>query len=142
MRKSKYRLLLANFPGTTNFFSERAPITVDSQSVTSDTLTALRGYLYYDPSKYDLSKVERFEVQVEWESAGAGDVDVYDFTNNAKIADVATPTGATGYTVTITDVTSYLKSLTSPILIGIVAAGDGTNAVTVHRSVMRINIKL
>ena len=142
MRKSKYRLLLVNFPGYYNFFTEESTFLVNSQSVTDTTLTSLNGTLKFDPSKYDLTKIEKFEAQVEWESAGAGDIDVYDATNGTKIADVATPSAATSYTVTTVDITSYLVGLTSPIDIVIQAAGDGTNAVTVHKASLKAYFKL
>ena len=142
MRKSKYRLLLINFPGYHNLATEETAFLVNSQSVTSSTLTSLSGTLRFDPSKYNMDKIEKFEVQVEWESGGAGDIDVYDSTNATKVADVATPSGATGYTISVVDVTSYFKGLTAPADIVIQAAGDGTNAVTVHKASLRAYVRL
>jgi hypothetical protein len=108
------------------------PIVVDSQNVASATLATLNGWARWVLSNFLAGNVDYIYLELEYASAGAGDVDLYDITNSAKIADLVAPTGATTHTITRVDVTSAMKAKTSAITVGIQAAGDGTNAVTVY----------
>jgi len=108
------------------------PIVVDSQNVTSATLATLNGWARWILSDFLSSYIDGIYVELEYATAGAGDIDLYDITNSTKIADLVTPTSAVTHTITRVDVTSAMKAKTSAITIGIQAAGDGTNAATVY----------
>jgi hypothetical protein len=108
------------------------PVVVDKQSVTSATLATLDGYARWILSDFLANYIDAIYVELEYATAGAGNIDLYDITNSAKIADLVTPTGAVTHTITRVDVTSAMKAKTSAITVGIQAAGDGTNAATVH----------
>jgi hypothetical protein len=108
------------------------PLVVDKQSVTSAILTTLDGWARWILSDFLSDYIDAIHVELEYATAGAGDIDLYDITNSAKIADLVAPTGAVTHTITRVDVTSQMKAKTSAITVGIQAKGDGTNAVTVY----------
>jgi hypothetical protein len=108
------------------------PIVVDSQNVTSATLATLNGYARWILSNFLSDYITGIYVELEYATGGAGEIDLYDITNSAKIATLVAPTAATTHTITRVDVTSAMKAKTSAITIGIQAKGDGTNATTVY----------
>jgi len=113
-------------------FEIAIPLVVDKQSVTSDTLATLDGWAVWKLSNFSKDYIDYIYVELEYGSAGAGDVDLYNITDGSKIADLVAPSGATSHTVTRVDVTSAMKAITSEKVIGIQAAGDGTNALDVY----------
>lgn len=118
------------------------PIVTNDQSISSSSLTTLNGKFPIDVDEYNLSRIAEATVVVEWESAGSGDIDLYDETNSTKVTDVATPTGATSYTVTEVDITNWFTGLTSDVTVVIQVAGDGTNNVTVHKAYIKLVYKI
>ena len=118
------------------------PLVTESQSVTSDTLTTLNGQHIWIPGNWNLDRVSKVEVELEWESAGSGDVDLYNVTDGAKLADLVAPTAATSKTIQRVDVTSAVKGLADAKTLAIQAAGDGTNAVTVYTAKLIVTVVL
>ena len=118
------------------------PLVSESQSVTSDTLATLNGQHIWTPSNWNLDRVSKVEVELEWESAGAGDVDLYNVTDGAKLADLVAPTAATSKTIQRVDVTSAVKGLADSKTLAIQAAGDGTNALTVYTAKLIVTVVL
>jgi len=108
------------------------PIVVDSQNVTSTTPATLNGWARWILSDFLSNYIDAIYVELEYATGGAGDIDLYDITNSAKIADLVAPTSAVAHTVTRVDVTTAMKAKTSAITIGIQAKGDETNAATVY----------
>jgi len=113
-------------------FETAIPIVTDKQSVTSSTLATLEGYAKWKLSNFNKDYIDYIYVELEYESAGSGDVDLYNVTDGSKIADLVAPTAAVSHTITRVDVTTAMKAITSEKAIGIQAAGDGTNAITVY----------
>jgi len=116
------------------------PIVTKDQSVTSATLATLIGRYIWRPSSWNHDLISKIEVELEYESAGAGDIDLYDVTNGSKLADLVTPTAATSHTVERIEVTDVIKALTENTKLGIQAAGDGTNALTVYKATLIVTI--
>jgi hypothetical protein len=108
------------------------PLVVGKQSVTSAILTTLDGWARWILSDFLSDYLDAIYCELEYATAGAGDIDLYDITNSGKIADLVAPTGAVTHTITRVDVTSQMKAKTSAITVGIQAKGDGTNAATVY----------
>jgi len=116
------------------------PIVTKDQSVTSATLSTLIGRYLWKPGSWNGDLIEKVEVELEYESAGAGDVDLYDATGAAKLADLAAPTAAQSHTLERIDVTDAIKALTSNTQLAIQAAGDGTNALTVYKATLIVTV--
>jgi len=116
------------------------PVVTKDQSVTSDTLSTLIGRYLWKPSSWNSDLIESIEVELEYESAGAGDVDLYDATSAAKLADLVAPTAAQSHTLVRVEVTDVVTALTSNTQLAIQAAGDGTNAVTVYKATMIVTL--
>jgi len=108
------------------------PIVVDNQSVTSSTLATLSGYAKWKLGNFKSDYIDYVYVELEYESAGAGDVDLYNISDSSKIADLVAPTAAQAHTITRVDVTTEMKAITAEKTIGIQAAGDDSNALTVY----------
>jgi len=113
-------------------FEVAIPIVSEGQSVTSATLSTLNGYAVWKLSNFSGDYIDYIYVELEYESAGSGDVDLYNVSDSSKISDLVAPTAATAHTITRVDVTSAMKAITAQKTIGIQAAGDGTNALTVY----------
>ncbi|MDQ6964859.1 MAG: hypothetical protein Q9M13_08075, partial [Mariprofundales bacterium] len=105
-------------------------------------LTTLNGQTIWDPSGWNLDRITKIEVELEWESAGAGDIDLYNVSDGAKLADLVTPSAATSKTIQRIDVTTAVKGLTAAKILAIQAAGDGTNAVTVYTAKLVVTLVL
>jgi len=118
------------------------PLVTESQSVTSSTLTTLNGQHIWNPDGWNLDRVSKIEVELEWESAGAGDIDLYNVTDGSKLADLVAPSGATSKKIERIDVTSAVKGLTASKTLAIHAAGDGTNAITVYSAKLIVTLLL
>ena len=118
------------------------PIVTEAQSVTDTTLTTLNGWTIWDPSSWNLDRVQKVEVELEWESGGAGDIDLYNLTDGSKLADLVSPSEATSHKVERIDVTSAIKGLTAAKTLAIQAAGDGTNPVTVYSAKLIVTLVL
>jgi len=116
------------------------PIVTKDQSVTSATLTTLIGYYLWRPSSWNGDLIAKVEVELEYESAGAGDIDLYNVSDGTKLADLATPTAAQTHTIIRADVTSAIKALSANKILGIQAAGDGTNALTVYKATLIVTV--
>ena len=116
------------------------PIVVDQQSTTSDTLTTLNGYAYWSPDAWTSALINKIYVELEYETAGAGDFDLYNITDGEKLADLVAPTSAVSHVVTRYDVTSAVKALTADKRLGIQIAGDGTNAATCYSAKLIVQI--
>ena len=71
-----------------------------------------------------------------------GDIDLYNETDGAKLADLVAPSGATSKKIERIDVTSAIKNLSTTKTIGIRAAGDGTNAITVYTAKLIVTLVL
>ena len=117
------------------------PIVTKEQSVTSDTLSSLIGRCLWKPSSWNSDLIKSIEVELEYESAGSGDVDLVRgelmvFT----LADLVSPFFATSHTVIRVDVTDAVKGLTSNDRLMIQAAGDGTNALTVYKATLIVTL--
>ena len=118
------------------------PIVTSSESVTDSTLTTLSQRAMWRGSLLNMERVVKIEAEVDWESGGSGDLDLYDVTNGTKIADLATPDAATSRDTRRYDVTDAVKALTSDVVIGLQAAGDGTNALTVYKATLVVYMSL
>ena len=116
------------------------PIVVDKQSVTSSTLATLDGYCKWDPDAWTAALIKKIYVELEYESAGAGDVDLYNLSDGSKLADLVAPSAATSHTITRVDVTTEVKALTAAKNLAIQAAGDGTNALDVYSAKLIVQI--
>lgn len=124
-------------------FAEIAiPLVTEAQSVTSTTLTILNGQHIWNPGGWNLERITKIEVELEWESAGAGDIDLYNATDGAKLADLVAPTAAQAKTIQRIDVTTAIKGLTAAKTLAIQAAGDGTNAITVYSAKLIVTLVL
>ena len=113
-------------------FETDIPVVVDNQSVTSATLATLSGYAEWVLSNFSSDYISKVYVELEYESAGAGDVDLYNVTDSSKIRDLVAPSAATAHTITRVDVTTEMLGISAEKTVGIQAAGDGTNALTVY----------
>lgn len=118
------------------------PLVTEAQSVTSTTLTTLNGQHIWNPSGWNRNRIVKVEVELEWESGGSGDIDLYNVTDGTKLADLVAPTAATAKTIQRIDVTSAVKGLTASKTLAIQAAGDGTNAVTVYSAKLIVTLVL
>jgi len=126
----------------TAFIEVFIPIETNSQSVTSATPTTLTGRGHFSGGLWNMNRISQVLAFVVWESAGAGDIDLYDITTDVKIADLATPSAATSLSISSADITSWFKAQTGAKDLAIQAAGDGTNAVTVHQAYLLVRVKL
>ncbi len=108
------------------------PLVTESQSVTSTTLTTLNGQYIWTVNSWNSDRIAAIYLELEWESAGTGDVDLYNVTDGSKVSDLVAPTAATTKTIQRINVTTAIKALTADKTLGIQAAGDGTNALTVY----------
>jgi len=127
---------------STNFIEIAIPLVSEAQSVTSDTLTTLNGQHIWTPENWNADRISAIYIELEWESGGAADIDLYDATNAAKLADLKAPTGATSKAIERIDVTTAVKDLTADTILAIQAAGDGTNSVTVYTAKLIVVITL
>lgn len=118
------------------------PLVTEAQSVTSATLTTLNGHHIWNPAGWNAARISKVEVELEWESAGAGDIDLYNVDDAAKLADLVAPTAATAKTIQRIDVTTAVKGLTASKTLAIQAAGDGTNAITVYTAKLIVTLVL
>jgi len=84
--------------------------------------------------------IKKIYVELEYGSAGAGDVDLYNVSDGVKLADLVAPTAATTKTLTRVDVTTAVKALTANKKIGIQAAGDGTNALDMYAAKLVVQL--
>jgi len=127
---------------STNFIEIAIPLVSEAQSVTSGTLTTLNGQHIWTPGNWNADRISAIYVELEWESAGSGDIDLYDATNATKLTDLKTPSGATSKTIERIDVTTAVKGLTADTILAIQAAGDGSNSVTVYTAKLIVVITL
>lgn len=118
------------------------PILTQTESTTSSTLTTTAQRTIWRGSLLNMDRVRRVEVEVDWASAGRGDIDLYNVTDAVKIADLAAPSAATSRSTAYYDVTSAMKALTSDKVIALQIAGDGTNAITVYKAQLLIYMSL
>ena len=125
-----------------NFIVAVVPLVSGSQSVTVTTLTPLNGRHIWDPSLWNLERISAIEVELEWESGGAGEVDLYDETNGVQLQQLVVTELAQALRVDKYDVTAVIKGLSAPTTLVIRAAGDGTNPLTVHSAKLLIRVML
>lgn len=116
------------------------PIVVDKQNVTTTTLTTLDGWMRWIVGNWIPALVNGIYVELEYATAGAGDIDLHNITDGVKLADLVAPAAATAHTVVRIDVTSQVLGLTADKTLGIQAAGDGTNAATVYSAKLIVAI--
>lgn len=121
-------------------FEVALPIVVDSQSVTSATLTLLNGYMRWIVGNWTAALIKSVYVELEYATGGAGDIDLFNITDSAKVKDLVAPTGAVTHTITRVDVTSEVKALAADKTLGVKAAGDGTNAATVYSAKLIVRV--
>lgn len=133
-------IIARKFKAETLEYEIPLPIVVDKQSVTSATLTTLNGYAIWKYARW--KNISKVEVELEYESAGAGDIDLYNITDGSKLADLVAPSAATSHTISRIDVTSAITGLSADKTIGIQAAGDGTNAITVYSAKLVVYVKV
>ena len=117
------------------------PIVTKEQSVTSSMLSTLIVRCLWKPDSWNSDLIKSIEVELEYESAGSGDVDLAHgepliFT----LADLVSPFFATSHTVIRVDVTDAVKGLTYNDQLKIQAAGDGTNALTVYKATLIVTL--
>lgn len=132
IQKIRHKIKLSELDDDIVTFEIAIPMVNEQQAVTSATLTTLNGQAIWNYDAWTSNIIKAVYVEVEWESAGAGDLDLYDVGNATKLADLAAPTGATSKDIVRYDVTSEITGLTADTKVGIQAAGDGTNALTVY----------
>jgi len=128
------KITLSSIADDTILFETTVTIVHETQSVTSATLSLLTGRCRWVSANWTASLIKNIYVEMEWESAGAGDVDLYNQTDSAKIADIVTPSAATSRSTGRYDVTTELKAVSGDKVVGIQAAGDGTNALTIYNA--------
>jgi len=116
------------------------PLVTTGQQVTAASLATLDGWTQWTPGSWNSDQIEKVEVELEYESAGSGDVDLYNVSDSAKVKDLVAPTGATSHTLTRVDVTAEVKALSANKNLGIQAAGDGTNTLTVHKATLIVTL--
>jgi len=116
------------------------PIVTKDQSVTSGTLSTLIGRYLWKPDSWNIDLIESIEVELEYESAGAGDVNLYDATSAANLAKLVSPTAAQPHTLVRVEVTDVVTALTGNTQLAIQAAGDGTNALTVYKATLIVTL--
>ena len=112
------------------------------ESVTSTTLTTTTQRTMWRGSLLNMERVVRIEAEVDWGSAGAGDLDLYNVTDSRKIADLAAPTAATARDTRVYDVTGAMKAITTDKVIALQLKGDGTNALTVYKAQLIVYMSL
>ena len=128
-------------PSTT--FAEVAfPIVTKDQSVTDSALQTLTGRYKFKPESWDFDFVEKFEIELEFASEGAGEITLYDATSDAQLQSLVLFSEAQSYTCERYDVTDVIKALTSDTKLAIQAKGDGSNATTVYKATLIVTIKL
>jgi len=132
----------AKLTNTTNFIEIPIPLVSEAQSVTSTTLTQLNGQHIWTPGNWNAGRIQAIYIELEWESAGAGDIDLYNVTGAAKLADLVAPTAATTKKIERIDVTTAVKGITVDSTLAIQAAGDGTNAITSYTAKLIVAITL
>jgi hypothetical protein len=132
----------AKIANATNFIEIVIPLVTEAQSVTSTTLTTLNGQHIWTVGSWNANRIQAIYVELEWESGGAADIDLYNATDAAKLADLKAPTAATAKTIERIDVTTAVKGLTADKVLAIQAAGDGTNPVTVYTAKLIVVITL
>jgi len=113
-----------------------------SESNASTTLATTAQRTMWRGSLMNMNRVARVEVEVDWASAGAGDLDLYNVTDAAKIADLAAPTAATARDTRWYDVTAQMKALAADKVVALQIAGDGTNALTVYKAQLVVYMSL
>ena len=118
------------------------PILTASESNSSTTLTTTNQRTIWRGSLMNMARVVKVEAEVDWASGGAGDLDLYNVTDSAKIADLATPSAATARATVQYDVTSQMKAITADKVIALQIKGDGTNALTVYRASLLVYMSL
>jgi len=118
------------------------PLVTEKQDVSDSTLQPLYGQHIWTPSSWKYDRIDKIYVELEWESANTGDIDLHNFTDDVKVKDLKDPTGATAKTIERIDVTDELKAITSAKVIGLKVAGDGTNAVTVYSAKLIVVFKI
>jgi len=118
------------------------PILTVSESNASTTLTTTNQRTIWRGSMINMNRVVKVEVEVDWASGGAGDLDLYNVTDAVKIADLATPSAATSRATVQYDVTSQMKAITADKVIALQIKGDGTNALTVYKATLLIYMSL
>ena len=118
------------------------PILTASESNSSTTLTTTNQRTMWRGSLMNMARVVKVECEVDWASGGAGDLDLYNVTDSAKIADLATPSAATARATVQYDVTSQMKAITADKVVALQIKGDGTNALTVYRASLLIYMSL
>jgi len=116
------------------------PIVTSERSRTQSTLASVVGSYIWKPERWNYDLIHTAEIEIEYSSDGAGEADLYDDTNNQKLADLVTVTEATGYDVERIDVTSAIKALTSNTKLRIQIAGDGTNAFYIYKASLVITL--
>ena len=125
-----------------NFAEVAFPIVTKDQSITSSSLQTLTGRYKFKPGNWDFDFVEKIEVELEFASDGAGEIELYDDSDSASLQSLVTFSAAQSYTSERYDVTTVLKALTSNTKLAIRAKGDGSNATTVYKATLIVTIKL
>ena len=118
------------------------PIVTADQSVTDSSQTELNGRYTWKPGNWDFTLVDKIEVEVEYATAGAGEIDLAKTPPTTKLATLISASAATSHTVERVDVTSTIEGLSSDAQLEITAAGDGTNATTVYKATLIVTFKL
>jgi hypothetical protein len=118
------------------------PILTASESTTSSTLVTTNQRTIWRGSMINMDRVVKVEVEVDWASAGAGEIDLYNVTDASTIAVLATPSAATSRSTVQYDVTSQMKSITSDKVIALRIKGNGTNALTVYKAQLIVYMSL
>ena len=118
------------------------PILTQSESTTSSTLVTTNQRTIWRGSLINMDRVVKVEVEVDWGSAGAGEIDLYNVTDASRIAVLATPSAATSRSTVQYDVTSQMKAITRDKVIALQIKGDGTNALTVYKAQLIVYMSL
>jgi hypothetical protein len=105
-----------------------------SESNSSTTLTTTTQRTTWRGSMMNMERIVKVEVEVDWGSAGRGDLDLYNVTDGVKIADLATPAAATTRATNYYDITNIMKNIQTDKVIAFQIAGDGTNALTIYKA--------